>query len=210
MPPCNFGCGMPMPMYNGMPMSGTGYQHAPQAFAYNVNDDGLPGNFGPVGYEYGMPGFGGPPMQMPGFGGPSYETVGDGDECQMRRSKPVAEIQHAESTKEFDAIISKARGSVVVDFFADWCGPCKVVAPQFQELANENPEVTFVKVNVDRVDEDPVSLGIVGFEVSSMPTFAIVDTKTKVAQRVIKGASKIQELAEIVRQVAEDIRENRA
>ena len=53
-----------------------------------------------------------------------------------------------ESEKEYDALLSENK-AVFVDFYADWCGPCKMVSPIVEKLSGLNTEVTFVKVNVD-------------------------------------------------------------
>lgn len=48
---------------------------------------------------------------------------------------------------EFDEIINN--GTTVVDFFADWCGPCKMLGPVMEEVDGEYPDIEFIKVNVD-------------------------------------------------------------
>ena len=48
---------------------------------------------------------------------------------------------------EFDEIIKD--GITLVDFYADWCGPCKMLAPILEELDNEYPDISFIKVNCD-------------------------------------------------------------
>ena len=49
--------------------------------------------------------------------------------------------------KEFDEIIKS--GITLVDFYADWCGPCKMLAPILEELDTEYPDIKFIKVNCD-------------------------------------------------------------
>ena len=63
----------------------------------------------------------------------------------------------------FDEAISG--GTVLVDLFAEWCGPCRMLSPVVEELSEERPDVAFYKVNVD---EDPVIAA--RFGVSSIPT----------------------------------------
>ena len=60
---------------------------------------------------------------------------------------------------QFDEVISK--GVVVIDFFANWCGPCKMLAPVLEEVAQELPTVTFAKVDVD---QDPSLAGRYGIQ----------------------------------------------
>ena len=51
------------------------------------------------------------------------------------------------NSNEFDSAIAK--GLVLVDFYADWCGPCKMLGPVLEELANKMDQVDFYKLNVD-------------------------------------------------------------
>lgn len=56
--------------------------------------------------------------------------------------------------------------TVLVDFYADWCGPCKMMAPVLEEFTKENPSVTVCKVNVDDAPQLASK-----FSVMSIPTF---------------------------------------
>jgi thioredoxin 1 len=79
-------------------------------------------------------------------------------------SKPV-EISEA----KFDEIVLKAKAPVLVDFWAPWCGPCRMVAPIVDELADEyEGKVSFFKLNVD---DNPQIAGRYG--VMSIPTLII-------------------------------------
>ncbi len=57
-------------------------------------------------------------------------------------------------------------GAVVVDFFATWCGPCKVIAPLYEKFANIFPEIVCLKVDVDESQEL-----VDKYEIRAMPTF---------------------------------------
>jgi len=66
----------------------------------------------------------------------------------------------------YDGVTGK--GVVLVDFWAEWCGPCKLIGPIIEELSNEMPDVTFAKMNVDENQEAPQKLGI-----TSIPTLVV-------------------------------------
>jgi len=69
---------------------------------------------------------------------------------------------------QFQNEVLNHKGLVLVDFYADWCGPCKMTSPIIEELANEVKEIKFVKVNVDE-NADLASQ----YNISSIPTFLI-------------------------------------
>ena len=75
--------------------------------------------------------------------------------------------------ESFKNEIEEAKGLAVIDFYADWCGPCRMLAPIFEELAGEYTDVKFCKVNVD---EQP-SLAK-KFNVTSIPMVAFVKDNT--------------------------------
>ncbi|MDO4198951.1 MAG: thioredoxin [Erysipelotrichaceae bacterium] len=60
--------------------------------------------------------------------------------------------------KEFKEVIKE--GITLVDFYADWCGPCKALAPVLEALSEEYTEVNFIKVNVDESEETSMEYGI--------------------------------------------------
>ncbi|WP_028043125.1 thioredoxin [Candidatus Stoquefichus massiliensis] len=64
-----------------------------------------------------------------------------------------------------------------IDFFAGWCGPCKMLAPNIDRLANEHPEVTVIKVDVDQYPQLAAK-----FHVQSIPSLFVVK-KGNITQR---------------------------
>ena len=85
-----------------------------------------------------------------------------------------------------------ANGTTLVDFYADWCGPCRMVSPIVDEIAEEIMDITVGKVNVD--DENALAMK---YGVMSIPTL-IVFKDGKEAARIVGARPKATILAELV------------
>lgn len=80
----------------------------------------------------------------------------------------------------FDEQVMKGKGLILVDFWAEWCGPCRMVAPILDELAEEYGEqVTIAKLNVDENRESAARFGI-----RSIPTILVFKDGAQVEQIV--------------------------
>ncbi|KAJ7459824.1 thioredoxin-like protein [Mycena latifolia] len=108
-------------------------------------------------------------------------------------SAPV-EIQSINQWNEVVQSATDAGKTIVVDFHAEWCGPCKAIAPRYNLLASQTPQVQFLRVDVDQQTEIART-----FQVSAMPTFFAIKSKSVVG--MLRGADP-QGLARLVRQFA--------
>ena len=72
--------------------------------------------------------------------------------------------------EEFEEKVLKNSKKVLVDFYADWCGPCRMLSPIIEEIAKENDEYEFVKVNVDDCPDVSRKYGIM-----SIPTLIVFE-----------------------------------
>ncbi|HCJ08027.1 MAG: thioredoxin [Lachnospiraceae bacterium] len=79
------------------------------------------------------------------------------------------------TTDNFEQEVLKAEQTVMVDFWAAWCGPCKMLSPIVDQIAEEHPEIKVCKVNID---EEP-SLAI-DYKVMSIPTLLVFKNGEKV------------------------------
>ena len=105
-----------------------------------------------------------------------YSTsAGNGSGAMNESSRNVTRVGES----QFAAEVEKATSPVVVDFYATWCGPCKMLSPRLDKLAGEfSGRIKFVKVNVDEAQE------LAGrFRVEGIPTLLFVKNG-KVADRV--------------------------
>ncbi|CAN6327675.1 unnamed protein product, partial [Urochloa humidicola] len=87
---------------------------------------------------------------------------------------------------------NSAKKLVVIDFTASWCGPCRIIAPVFADLAKKNPNVVFLKVDVDELKAIAEQ-----FSVEAMPTFLFMkegDVKDRVVGAVKDELAKKLEL----------------
>ena len=92
-------------------------------------------------------------------------------------------------TKEnFDSEVLKAEGTVLVDFWATWCGPCRMLSPIVDEVASERPDVKVGKINVDEQPELAQQFGIM-----SIPTLLVFKNGEKVNMSIgVQSKSDIE------------------
>ena len=86
---------------------------------------------------------------------------------------------------EFDSII-KSHERVAVDFTATWCGPCQMIGPKFEKLAEKYSSIKFIKVDVDENSETSEAHGI-----SAMPTFKFFKNGVETVSELV-GANEAE------------------
>ena len=94
--------------------------------------------------------------------------------------------------KEFKEIIKNSNKKVLIDCYADWCGPCKMLSPIIDELANDINDCEFYKLNVDNAENISREYGIM-----SIPTILIFENNKEVARTIgLKSKEELKKYLE--------------
>lgn len=90
------------------------------------------------------------------------------------------------NSENFETEVLKSEKTVLIDFYADWCGPCKMLSPIVEQFASENENVKVVKVNVDDAQDLAVDYGVM-----SIPTLVVIKNGQE-ANRAVGLISKTE------------------
>lgn len=122
---------------------------------------------------------------------PSLENVLENENINMKEES--GEMEVVEMTNErFEEEVLKSEKTVLIDFYADWCAPCKMMAPVVERIASENSELKVVKVNIDNEEELAIK-----YMVMSIPTFVVIKNGEEVNR--IVGAVDKSELESLIK-----------
>ena len=89
-----------------------------------------------------------------------------------------SQIEHVDEAS-FKEKVLESEVTVLVDFYADWCGPCKMLGPLLEEVASETPSAKVVKVNVDESPELAAK-----YRINAIPSLKVYKNGKAVAQHV--------------------------
>ena len=94
------------------------------------------------------------------------------------------------TSENFEKEVLQSDKIVLVDLYADWCGPCKMLSPVVDSVANENADIKVVKVNVDNAQDLAIK-----YQVMSIPTLVVIKNGQEINRSVgVVSKSQIEEM----------------
>lgn len=94
--------------------------------------------------------------------------------------------------ENFEKEVLKETKTVLIDFYADWCGPCKMLSPIIEETAKEIQDTKFVKINVDEAGKLAID-----YDIMSIPTLVVIKNGKEINRSV--GLMDKQEIIEMLK-----------
>ena len=96
------------------------------------------------------------------------------------------------TSENFKSEVLESSQKVLIDFYADWCGPCKMMGPVVEEIAEEHSDVKVVKINVDNAEDIAIK-----YQIMSIPTLVVVKDGQEVNRSIgLISKEKIEEVIE--------------
>ena len=83
------------------------------------------------------------------------------------------------NNSNFEEEVLKSEKAVLVDFYEEWCGPCKMLAPVIDQIAKENEDIKVAKINVDEAQELAEKYGVM-----SIPTLVVIKNGEEIKRQV--------------------------
>ena len=109
------------------------------------------------------------------------EIIGSSEQANIINENKEEESMNVVKVNDdtFEQEVLKSNIPVLVDFYADWCGPCKMLSPTVDEVAAENDDIKVVKVNVDESQNVAIK-----YQVMSIPTLVVIKNGNEINRSV--------------------------